>query len=137
MSRRCVNCEREVAEGTRFCPHCGAAEPPPLSGEPRMLTGNSGGEVSLGIVSGIFLPFLLSVPTGFILADIGQKSDVAVWAVPLAIYLVAPLLVWLGLRRRYPIMAKAFAWTTLIVYVVSVLVIGGLLLLCAAAFKHL
>ena len=121
----CPHCGRSVADNTSPCPNCCVSResvwPPPVAAAPtvapvRLLTGNRGGDITLGILTGVTAPFVLQIvsilflrllilvhpaPAGFgLLGRCGPS-------------LVAILGLYFWMRLRYPVLARSLGWTFL------------------------
>ena len=69
--RPCPNCGQSVAADRMVCPNCGATLPtvwppppagmPPAFAPPRLLTRTRGGDIALGVVTGVLAPIVCSI----------------------------------------------------------------------------
>ncbi len=110
----CPNCGAPAPAGARLCPNCGqempAVGPPPPT---------RGGGVALGVVLGLLF-FLVLDPLVFVGLLAFRSRDITgpVLVSPGIVGVLALGVHW-GTRRRHPVFARAFGWTSLGMFAVA------------------
>lgn len=130
--RSCPNCGNAVPSNVAFCPNCGQAMPPQplMRGQSEsgvlLLTGSKAGDIAAGIATAFFLTLLASfvgVASSFLLLQgLSVILAVGVFGGAIALYFR-----W---RKRYPIFARAYGYTILVLMIAPVVLSLGLLAVC-------
>ncbi|MDX1932958.1 MAG: zinc-ribbon domain-containing protein [Capsulimonadales bacterium] len=125
-SVRCPSCGQTVPPSAVLCPHCG--RPFRTFRDEPLMTGSRPGDAALGVL----LAFACLVVSGGILTVLTRYRVQAAGPIVIA----PPILCFLLLSKRYPVVARAFGIVGGILFILlPLLIFLGLLAICMIALK--